>query len=278
MLKTKHNKKRNTAFLYEAIIREITKAIIDQDKYKKKSLVDLCKKYLFSGTELKKELDLYTAIYETNNMDQNSAERLLNEAKLQYEMLDKNKIFDEQTILINELNRVTLGKIFSNFIPDYKNLATISQIFNNTTPIKEKILLESMMLQKMISSIEETNNNKMETLDSLTYKLFVRKFNEQYSESLLKEQKDLITKYVMSFADNGVEFKIFLNEEISRLKDAVNDSLEDKSMLLDEVMRTKTSLILNKMFEYKNKQIDTQLIGEVLQIQNLVKEINSQET
>ena len=34
-MKMKHNKKRNTAFLYEVIIRELTKAIVEGDKNKK---------------------------------------------------------------------------------------------------------------------------------------------------------------------------------------------------------------------------------------------------
>ncbi len=36
MAKTKHNKKRNTAFLYEALVREMTKAVVSQDKKRKK--------------------------------------------------------------------------------------------------------------------------------------------------------------------------------------------------------------------------------------------------
>ena len=32
MAKLKHNKKRNTAFLYEALVREATKSILEQDQ------------------------------------------------------------------------------------------------------------------------------------------------------------------------------------------------------------------------------------------------------
>ena len=34
-MKLKHNKKRNTAFLYEALVKEITKAVMDKDVEKK---------------------------------------------------------------------------------------------------------------------------------------------------------------------------------------------------------------------------------------------------
>jgi hypothetical protein len=278
MLKTKHNKKRNTAFLYETIIREITKSVIDRDEKRKISLINLCKQHFSNGTELKKELDLYNAINETFNIESDLAERILKEAKLQYDMLNKQKLFNEQTTLINALNKLTSGKIFSVFVPHYKNLATISQVFNNSIPIKEKVLLENTLIKKMSSSPEEIESSKLEAIDALTYKLFVKKFNEQYNDSLLNEQKELITKYVMSFADNGLEFKLFLNEEIERLKIDLKNSLNKKEILNDHDMKEKTNQILNKVDTYKQKEINIQMIQEVLKIQNLVKEINFEET
>ena len=135
-MKNKHNKKRNTAFLYEVIVREITNSILEKDQNKKDYLIKVCKAFFSKNSILKKELELYNAINETTELEKSLAEKVLREAKYQYEMLDKNKIFNEQTRLINVLNKFTSGKIFSTFVPDYKNLATLSQIFNNTVTIK----------------------------------------------------------------------------------------------------------------------------------------------
>ena len=44
-MKLKHNKKRNTAFLYEALVKEITKAVMDKDVYKKDALVGMVKEH-----------------------------------------------------------------------------------------------------------------------------------------------------------------------------------------------------------------------------------------
>ncbi len=35
-MKLKHNKKRNTAFLYEALVKELTKAVVNKEYRKKK--------------------------------------------------------------------------------------------------------------------------------------------------------------------------------------------------------------------------------------------------
>jgi hypothetical protein len=277
MNKIKHNKKRNTAFLYEIVIREITQCILEKKEREKKYLLELCKHYFSSNNILKKELDLYNALNNTFEVEKDIAEKILREAKYQYDILDKKKIFIEQTKLINNLNNFNNGKIFSNFVPDYKNLATISQVFNNSIAIKEKVLLENNIVQKMCSLKENTENTKMETLDTLAYKMFVKKFNEQYGSTLLGEQKDLITRYVMSFADNGLEFKIFLNEEIDRIKKELKKSLENKNISADRSMTEKTNLILNKVNMYKERNIDSLMIQEVLKIQSLIKEIDSEE-
>jgi hypothetical protein len=278
IMKSKHNKKRNTAFLYEIIVRDITNCILEKNDNSKKYLISVCKTFFSKNSILKKELELYSAVNEAYELPSNLAEKLLNEAKYRYELLDKNKIFNEQTRLINVLNKFNSGKIFNTFVPDYKNLATISQIFNNTVTIKEKVLLENSILSKMISSPENAEKEKLETIDALTYKLFIKKFNEQYETNLLSEQKELLTKYVMSFADNGVEFKLFLNEEIGRLKNCLNDSLKSEEILNNKFLNEKTGLVLKKIDDYNKKSADQQMVQEILKIQSLVKELNSEET
>jgi hypothetical protein len=277
-MKTKHNKKRNTAFLYEVVIREITNSILQKNEAQKNFLIKVCKSFFSRGSILKKELELYNAVHESQELTADIAQRILNEAKYQYELLNKRDIFNEQTRLIGVLNKMSNGSIFNTFVSDYKNLATISQIFNNTVPLKEKILLETAVITKMTSTVENSEKDKMLTLDSLTYKLFVKKFNEQYSNSLLSEQKELLTKYVMSFADGGVEFKLFLNEEMERIKLSLKGSMLQKQISEDNFLKEKTALVLKKVEDYSKKDIDKSMIEEVLKIQNLINEINSQET
>ena len=62
MKKTKHNKKRNTAFLYETLVREIAKSVIDKQPERNNFIVSLIKEYFTKNTELAKELELYKAL------------------------------------------------------------------------------------------------------------------------------------------------------------------------------------------------------------------------
>lgn len=273
--KIKHNKKRNTAFLYESLVLELTKSILEKDEQKKKSLLSLCREFFSAGKILKKELELYKALNESFELQKELAEKVLTESKLRYNLLDKQAIFKEQTKLINKINKLYNGVPFSNFVPQYKNLATIAQIFGESTPIKEKVLLEHSIVQKMSAPQKDSQEDNLQPLDNLAYKLFVKKFNEQYDGHLLGEQKELITKYVMSFADSGLEFKLFLNEELGRIKNLLHKATSLKDIASDTLMVEKTKKIINMVEGYSTRSIDTGMIREVLKIQSLLSEINS---
>ena len=69
--------------------------------------------------------------------------------------------------------------------------------------------------------MSEANVQEMQPVDNLVYNVFVKKFNEKYGD-LLEEQKDLLYKYIFSFADDGFGLKISINEEISRMKEIID--------------------------------------------------------
>ena len=58
-MKVKHNKKRNTAFVYEALIREGTNAILKKDLEKRNKVVQIIRKHFNGDTELRQDLDCY---------------------------------------------------------------------------------------------------------------------------------------------------------------------------------------------------------------------------
>lgn len=273
MGKTKHNKKRNTAVLYEVLVMELTKAVVKDDITAKKNVLRVLKESFKKGTTLSKELELYRLLNESRGMTDDLARRLLDRVVQTYGDLDPTAIFTEQNELLSKMNKVVNKAVFKNFVPDYKNLATIAQVFSKSSPIKDRVLLEQKMVERMTTNQGEKTDAKLEVIDNLTYKTFVKKFNEVYGKSLLPEQKELMTKYVMTFSDNGVGLKLYLNEEIGRLKEHVRSALEVQEIKEDPMMTKKTNQLLERMDSYNKEPIDKKLVGEILKVQSLVKEI-----
>jgi|15BtaG_2_1085339.scaffolds.fasta_scaffold08883_2 hypothetical protein len=275
-MKLKHNKKRNTAFVYEALVREIAKAVVRKDENRKSLIVKIMKEHFAPNNILAKELQLYKALEETKGLDVYTAERLIKEARIDYYKLDQNDIFKSQTKMINMINKNLTSEVFSNFVPNYKNLATIAQVFGADVNTKERVLLERKLLGTMVMKEGVPAKSKnMPHIDGLVYKTFVKKFNEKYDKELLPEQKQLLNHFLTSFADNGVEFKMFLSEEVGRLKNSIAGALKEENSDIDNDMRDKTKLVLEKLEEFKKTRIDENMVKGVLKIQSLASEVLS---
>ena len=132
--------------------------------------------------------------------------------------------------------------------------------------------MEGELIEKMISEAAR-EKELLKPIDRLTYKTFVKKFNEKYSNSLLPEQCDLLKHYVSSFADNGIDLKLFLNEEIPRLLEGVRGSLELREVREDKDMENKAKKVINMLENTSKRFVDNEFVHEILKIQNLVKEL-----
>ena len=110
----KHNKKRNTAFIYETLSRELTKAIVDKDSSRKATVLTIIKEGFGGNTILAEELSLYKHLLETKNIQSNLAERMLQETKFAYSKLDSAEVFDAQSRMIAAINKQLGQDVWSN--------------------------------------------------------------------------------------------------------------------------------------------------------------------
>ena len=224
-MKLRHNKKRNTAFLYETLVKELTKSVVNNDLKRKDAILSILKEHFSKNSILGKELQLYKDVIGSKDLDFHTAEKILYETRMVYWTGFKNeKVYDEQSEVISKVNKDLSKSVFSNFVPNYKDLATLAQIFNDDLSVKRRVMLEKQIIGNMISKGEESKE-KMKPSDKLTFKTFANKFNSMYGE-LQEEQRRLLTQYIFSFSDDGLSLKVHLNEEIGRLKKIVKDSLE----------------------------------------------------
>ena len=269
----KHNKKRNTGFVYEALIRELTRAAVEGKSKRRAQLAKTIKEHFSRDTLLGKELDCYRTLNEAESLNDTEAEKLVSAAKEAYNNLDKKRLFIEQSNLINFINKNFGAYVFSNYVPNYKDLATISNMFNDATPIKTRVLMEQQIVDKMCHNKEQSSVSEKEVND-LVLREFTKSFNKEYSH-LLPEQRKFLTHYITSENDGGVEFKVFLNEELHRIKDAVQTSLSMEEVKNDEEMVESTSRVLSVIDEYKSKELGDEDLKKFMKLQKLVSEYQS---
>ncbi len=277
-MKLKHNKKRNTAFLFEALVREYTRAAIRKDQEVMKECRNILRDYFSSNTVLGKELSLYRSLYETVGLSKPAAEKLISEVRGAYKhMISENQkeIFAEQSAVIKKINKNVSTSVFSNFVPQYKNLATVYQIFNGELAPEKRILLEEFISDSISSTPTKKNISAKDPVDNLVLKNFLKKFNDKYGDALFEEQSKLLSRYVLSFSDNGLAFKSYLHEELGRLKGAVSEGTKKDEIANDSDMIEKTQRVMTILENFANKKMTNNGLEQVLKIQALVREINS---
>jgi hypothetical protein len=272
-MKIKHNKKRNTAFVFEALIREATVAIIKESHETKEKVVAIIKKHFVPGSVLYKDLQNYRSLYENQNLSREIAEKIVKEAKLASRLLDTEGLFLSQSDLIADVNKELTPAVFNNFVPNYKTLASIAQMFSDKPSPKNTIILENSIIENMMLS--ENKQETMEPIDNIIMTSFVKRFNEKYKDDLLENQKTLLNHYITSFVDNGVQLKTFLNTEITSLRETLVASLANDIISADEELSEKTSRVIEKLDSYRTSGIEENIVFSILKTQSLVEEIIS---
>jgi hypothetical protein len=270
-MKFKHNKKRNSAFVYEALIREATVATMKNDTQRKETAVRLVKKHFKAGSLLRKDLECYRSLYENQNLDRITCEKILREVKIQKRLIDPNGLFKQQTDLIRDVNMELSPTSFNNFVPNYKTLATIAQIFSDKISPKDQVILENAIVRNMGELM--TEQKVITPIDNVVYKTFVNKFNSKYADELLDEQKELLGYYISSFMDNALQLKMFLNEEVTRLKAKLEKAKDVDEIKSDGEMLNKTNQVIEKLNSYSKETISEEVLMTVMRTQALVKEI-----
>ena len=265
----KHNKNRNIAFIYEALSREITKAILDKDAGRKATIVSLVKEHFQEGAILLEELRLYRTLLDTQNIKKDLANRMMQETKYAHAKIDSSELFDAQSRIIAAINKNVGQDVWANFVPNFKSLASVNAIFNTKTPLKKKVLFEQAIVDRMSEKAEAPLTEDLQPIDSLVYNSFIQKFNDKYGD-LLGEQKDLLNHYITSFADDGFQLKVYLNEELDRLKDAL--VVEDDSAPL--VMQ-KLEEVKEYLESFRKRDFTDTDLHKMLKTQELAKELKT---
>ena len=272
-VKMKHNKKRNTAFLFEALVKELTKAVVYGKKQEQRVISSVIKEHFNKNSILEKELKLYKQLCETKEFPKEYAEKLVNRIKDDYEKLDEQEIFNEQSKLIAKINKTVGVQVYDNFVPNYKTLATVSQIFNRSIPQTQKIILEQEMVETLTSKLI-VEKKELQPIDKITFKVAIDKFNKEYGQKILPEQKELLSRFI-NFSDDDIELKIYLSEELSRIKEEIvkiksNDIIKESRDLGDQIEHLRLMVE-----ELKFDRVSAEVVEKVLKIYEFLNEVNN---
>jgi len=252
-----HNKKRNTALLYEFLIRTISSALVEDNKRKSSTALKILRRYFKPGTQLYKEFRIFNALVKTTVSGDAVATSILKEARTAIESLNYNVLDKEKSLLIRSINHMIKDENFYDQpIAEYRLYATIQTLFNEwrkpagTADIVSLASYENQLREWLITEKKKEDHTLIDETPGTTrllMKVMMKKLNEKYSESLNDDQREIIKAYAFSTAnEDQATIKKKLEEVRSGLLEAIDVYMvqkQDNTFVVNKLQDTKSRIL-----------------------------------
>ncbi len=284
MKKIKHSKFKNTGFIFELLVRQITSEIMSANK----SIAEkILKEHFNSKKELSKELKLYQYLINEKYNSESKANQFINTILEARKKIDEKKLTKEKYILIKEIKETyNLDEFIKSPISNYKTLASIYKIFETVTSdesfdptdivssrftIAENIINSSIQNKdaKVKDAVLEEYRKQDDDLRAVSYKLLVESFNSKY-KNLTENQKGLLREYINNINNTG-KLNQYVNEEVTKLVDSLK---EVGSKISDKVTKIKLAETISNVRKIKSvKKIKEQHLSAMMMTYELLSEL-----
>ena len=229
MKKIKHSKFKNTGFIFELLVRQITSEIMSASNSVAEKIL---KEHFNSKKELSKELKLYQYLINEKYNSESKAEQFINTILEARKRLDEKKLTKEKYNLIKEIKETyNLDEFIKSPISHYKTLASIYKIFETVITdeqydptdvvssrftIAENIINSSIQNKetKVKDAVLEEYRKQDDDLRAVSYKLLVESFNSKY-KNLNDDQKALLREYINNINNTG-KLNEYVSNEVSK--------------------------------------------------------------
>ena len=284
MKKIKHSKFKNTGFIFELLVRQITAEVMSSSKSVAEKLL---KEHFNSKQELSKELKLYQYLINEKYNSESKAEQFINTILEARKKIDEKKLTKEKYNLIKEIKETyDLDEFIKSPISNYKTLASIYKIFetviNNEEyeptdivsarfTIAENIINSSIQNKdiKIKDAVLEEYRKQDDDLRAVSYKLLVESFNNKYS-NLTNDQKGLLREYINNINNTG-KLSEYVSNEVTKLVEGLK---EVGSKISDKVTKIKLAETITNIRKIKSvKKIKEQHLSAMMMTYELLKEL-----
>ena len=286
MKKIKHSKFKNTGFIFELLVRQITSEIMSSDNSVAEKIL---KENFNSKKELSRELKLYQYLINEKYNSESKAEQFINTICEARKRLDENKLIKEKYNLIKQLKETyNIDEFIKSPVSNYKTLASIYKLFEVSSTkeqydptdivssrftIAENIINTSIQNKdsKIKNAVLEEYKRQDEDLRAISYKFLVENFNKKY-KNLTSDQKGLLREYINNINNTG-KLNAYVSEEISKL---VGGLKEVGSKITDKVTKIKLAETIANIRKIKSaKRVKEEHLSAMMMTYELLGELKN---
>jgi hypothetical protein len=284
MKRIKHSKFKNTGFIFELLVRQITAEIMSSDKPVAEKIL---KEHFNSKKELSKELKLYQYLINEKYNSETKAEKFIDTICEARKRLDESKLIKEKYNLIKQIRETyNIDEFINSPVSNYKALASIYKVFEVTTTneqyeptdivssrftIAETIINSSIQNKdtKLKDVVMEEYKKQDEDLRAISYKFLVENFNTKY-KNLTVDQKSLLREYINNINNTG-KLNEYIGKSITKL---IIQLKEVGKTIPDKVTKIKLAETISNIRKVKSvKKIKEEHLSALMMSYELLKEL-----
>lgn len=283
--KFRHNKRRNSALMYEFLARHISKCLVENKSKEAEKALEITKKYFAKGKPLSEELSLFRSILDTNVSSRHSAQKVIDSVCQSSRRLSARGLDAEKSRLIKEVNYAFQDLNFYNYkVPNYVVYASVAALLNESRNKKKSLSeVQRIQLEDVICEFL-TEKKEIQTSDLLqknpkynrsVHRFVFERFHKKYDQKLNESQKKLLMAY-SSFKiskDDSSLIKI-LKTETKNIKEKLS-FVKDDQLREDKDLMNKLRECYRKFSSGESQKVDDETVLEVLRYMQLVDEIES---
>ena len=281
-----HNKKRNTALLYEFLIRKISSALFEGDKKTSSTALKILRRYYKPGTQLYKEFRLFNSLVKTTVSSDGVSSSIIGEARMAARTADMNALDREKSLLIRSINHsLRDDNFYEQPIAEYRMYATIQTLLNEwrkpvgTADLSSLAKYEDHLRSWLLSEKKTVEGGLIDESPGtarLLMRVMMKKLNEKYSNVLNDEQRELIKAYAFSTAnDDQTTIKRKLEEMRSDLLNSIEEyenNNQDNTFLVKKLNEAKTAIVSESL-----ETVDDSTVSKFMLYSTLRHELISSE-
>jgi hypothetical protein len=259
----KHSKQRNVGIMFEILNHAVLNEISKGHNKTAAGIFSVIKKHFMTETEISKAYKVYSQLLYSEARNPYYAMRFFgNLVKEYHQTVDGQKLYNENTKLLEEISRVCNRKnIMKVSVPNYKLFASFNILVNESNINQggqyltsrdrntcEENIFEHLVENKEAKRIKEANshhtdkpNDQLQT-ETLALGIALKNFDKKYGKLLTTEQKDCLVKYYTTKDDKN--FSTWIKKRVGNILDEVADK---KSGIDNEKILTKVELVEEKL-------------------------------
>ena len=267
MKKIKHSKFKNTGFIFELLVRQITSEIMSANKSVAEKIL---KEHFNSKKELSKELKLYQYLINEKYNSESKAEQFINTILEARKRLDETKLTREKYNLVKEIKETyNLDEFIKSPISNYKTLASIYKIFETVT--SDEQFDPTDVVSSRFTIAENIINSSIQNKDAKIKDMVLEEYRKQ-DEDLRAVSYKLLREYINNINNTG-KLNEYVSNEVTNL---INNLKEVGSKISDKVTKIKLAETISNIKKIKSvKKIKEQHLSAMMMTYELLSELKN---